>query len=41
MMAKRERKKQGKACEHVACGAALAGTHFGGGKGFFERLLNY
>jgi len=40
-MAKRERKKQGKAHEHVACDAALAGTHFGGGKGFFERLLSY
>ena len=41
MMAKRERKKQGKACEHVSRNTALAGTDFGGGKGFFERLLSY
>lgn len=34
-------KRKEKACEYAAFGASLAGTYFGGGKGFFERLLSY
>lgn len=41
MIGRKERKKQEKACEYEAFNASLAGTHFGGGKGFFERLLSY
>lgn len=36
-----KRKKQGKAREYAAFDASLASAYFGGGKGFFERLLSY
>lgn len=40
MMAKEKERSREKHV-NVVCDAALAGTCFGGGEGFFERLLSY